>query len=109
MPVAQDKKRKKINSNMFVCMFCLLLLIPPGLLDSGWLMAVGKCIVNSMVCFNNVILCCLLVWYILPSPGLLGSGWLSCLSLSGSPGLHTLNYCSIVCLLQVLYAYSVHP
>ena len=52
----------------------------------------------------------LTVLYILPSPGLLGSGWLGCLSLSGSPGLRTLNYYSIVYPLQVyMYAYSVHP
>ena len=44
--------------------------------------------------------------YILPLPGLLDSGWLGSL---GSPGLHTLNYYSIVYVLQVVYAYSAYP
>ena len=57
------------------------------------------------MCFY-VFLYCL---YILPSPGLPGSGWLGCLPLSGSPGLHTLNHYNIVCLLQIVYAYSVYP
>ena len=88
MSAAQDKEQ-------YICLYCLIC----------------KCIVKSVECvFIDVFLYCLITCiFCLPALGLLGSGWLGCLPLSGSFGLHTLNYYSIVYLLQVVYSCSVYP